>query len=195
MSVATALQTTDILCAISEQLSVERYNRRFRGKRRADLARLARVCTAFVDPALRVLWRMLPGAGPLLRLLSCVDVVRHEHYTEFVLGRAVVAEEWERFHHYARYVQVIDQHDNIRPDCEPEPYRGELIEHVLQQAILLSNGGKPFFTSHAQAVVGVHRHLWPFGLASQGHYHTELSVATIPDRSIYPAFGAALQLF
>lgn len=76
MSVARALQNVDILCAICEELAPEHYTRRYRNRRRRELANLAGVCSAFSDPATRVLWRVLLGVGPVLGLLPSVAVTK-----------------------------------------------------------------------------------------------------------------------
>ncbi|KAH9924897.1 uncharacterized protein B0H18DRAFT_1010658 [Fomitopsis serialis] len=152
MSVATALQDFDILCAIFEEFAVERHERRQRPARRRDLARSARVCKAFTEPALRVLWRVLPGVEPLLRLLSCVrKVEQRDRAAQFLLQGALCSKEWRKFQDYAERIRVMDQWDTLLPDrgrfyswtrAELKPVPVE-IEPVLQQFFSLSNGGRP----------------------------------------------------
>ena len=42
---------------------------------RRTMARAACVCTAFYEPAVRALWRTIPGIGPVLKLLVAYSVI------------------------------------------------------------------------------------------------------------------------
>ncbi|KAH9830843.1 uncharacterized protein C8Q71DRAFT_862285 [Rhodofomes roseus] len=147
MSAANALQIVEIVCAISEQFAIEHHKTLHRGKCRRDLAHFAQVSKAFVDPALRVLWRVLPGVDPLLRLLPCVGEERVGHpagVAQIFLKRAFDSKEWQRVQHYAGYVHAIDHVDNIRLDCGFKGRRRyRRVEPALQQLLILSTGGEP----------------------------------------------------
>lgn len=77
MGAHVALQTYDILCHIFEQLSapsnipLESWTDvdPLRDLNLATLARSARVCRSWSDPALRVLWEQLGSIEPLLKLV------------------------------------------------------------------------------------------------------------------------------
>lgn len=94
MSVERALQNVDILSAICEELAPERSTKAYTGRqsRRRDLASLARVSHTFSDTAVRVLWRVLLGIGPVLRLIPNVAATDHNiprswaKVTHFVSG-------------------------------------------------------------------------------------------------------------
>ncbi len=79
-----ALTCYDVLCAIFEQLAASEqfwydydvsigdancwYARRTDSLRRSTLARCARVCTAFLEPAISVLWRDIDSLEPLIAI-------------------------------------------------------------------------------------------------------------------------------
>ncbi|KAI0629444.1 hypothetical protein C8Q77DRAFT_1075964 [Trametes polyzona] len=86
------------------------------------LARCARVCKAFQEPALRVLWEYLPSILPLLRLLA-----PHFHklsngrigygasvpHHTYVLSEIPDDVQWARFSRYASYIRVL--HEKYSP--------------------------------------------------------------------------------
>ncbi|KAH9890366.1 hypothetical protein C8Q73DRAFT_792805 [Cubamyces lactineus] len=85
MATQVALHTHDILHAIFEYFSVDRWQYRFsiyrrdnpgEDARRQALARSARVCKAFRDAALPILWGRLHNLVPFFRLLSTCIVIK-----------------------------------------------------------------------------------------------------------------------
>ncbi|OCH85173.1 hypothetical protein OBBRIDRAFT_798434 [Obba rivulosa] len=87
-----ALQIYDILCLVLENVTLIKRDGT-RGADRSSLARAARVCKAFSEPALDVLWRVMDDFIPLVKLVVLDDF------------QNVAC--WERFHIYARRVREI----------------------------------------------------------------------------------------
>ncbi|KII86170.1 hypothetical protein PLICRDRAFT_700291 [Plicaturopsis crispa FD-325 SS-3] len=109
--------------------------------RRVDLARLARTCRAFRDPALDVLWHTLPSLDPLIRTLPTdlwripKPVPMHRdgiEYRAFEFRRPVKEADWKRFYLYARRVRVFNFNHPFR-----ERYVNYLDASVLS-ALLVS---------------------------------------------------------
>lgn len=63
------------------------------------LARCARVCRAFREPSLRVLWEYLPSVLPLLQLLA-------PHFRKLEHGREG-DKDWGEGHEYDTYVRAV----------------------------------------------------------------------------------------
>ncbi|KAI0330846.1 hypothetical protein GY45DRAFT_692621 [Cubamyces sp. BRFM 1775] len=85
MATQVALHTDDILHAIFEYFSIDRWQYRFsiyrrdnpgEDARRQALARSARVCRAFRDAALPILWGRLHNLVPFFRLLSTCTIIK-----------------------------------------------------------------------------------------------------------------------
>ena len=71
MSVHPALVTSDVLIHIFEGLlATDTQDENGDRIGRQTLARLARVCVAFHEPSMRLLWRHLDSLHPLLSLLT-----------------------------------------------------------------------------------------------------------------------------
>ncbi|KAI0629867.1 hypothetical protein C8Q77DRAFT_272681 [Trametes polyzona] len=98
------------------------------------VAKCARVCRPFREPALRVLWGRVPSVLPLLRLLvPCFGRIQYDHknsecthsqgYVCYALHDLPGPVEWARFCHYAPYVRIL--HCDMDPvahlDYEPLP--------------------------------------------------------------------------
>ncbi|KAJ2976500.1 hypothetical protein NUW54_g11554 [Trametes sanguinea] len=105
----------DVLCEIAEWV-VCRHDSPH--ERRQDLARLARVCQAFHEPAVRVLWRELDTIYHLFLVLPSFVLRRrnaepspqstHERpYDEYHLPANIPSFEWERLRRYAAYVRTV----------------------------------------------------------------------------------------
>ncbi|RPD65089.1 hypothetical protein L227DRAFT_278841 [Lentinus tigrinus ALCF2SS1-6] len=79
----------------------------------ADLARCTRVCHAFHDPAVRVLWSTLDGFIPLWQLLAPLDLPFQAKYNEECFRIVVDAQLWndskcwDRFLNHAHYVLTL----------------------------------------------------------------------------------------
>ncbi|TFK87401.1 hypothetical protein K466DRAFT_113048 [Polyporus arcularius HHB13444] len=69
------------------------------------LARAARVCRAFEDPALNVLWRVVDDIVDLLRILPALGGY------PYTFTREITEEEWTRFQEYLVRVRVLDAND------------------------------------------------------------------------------------
>ncbi|KAH9831616.1 uncharacterized protein C8Q71DRAFT_910621 [Rhodofomes roseus] len=122
---------------------------------RRTLARLARVSRAFSGPVICALWAVIDDFEPLLRLLSCCQVVQiesdcseiddeeskqvpedvDERNTLQVLSGEVSPADWERFQYYAGLVHIC-LHD----------YDATIDPSVYLQ-LSLYNGGKPLLPS------------------------------------------------
>ncbi|KAI6003142.1 hypothetical protein EDD15DRAFT_2541370 [Pisolithus albus] len=89
--------------------------------RHQDLARLARTCKAFKDPALDVLWRTQSSLSPLIRCLPS-----RLRTTKRYWGRRVVSlrkepsdEDWFRLQRYSHRIRAFDHCSrNPRPVCK-----------------------------------------------------------------------------
>ncbi|KAI0328281.1 hypothetical protein GY45DRAFT_1326547 [Cubamyces sp. BRFM 1775] len=84
--------------------------------RRRSLASAARVCKAFHDPAIRVLWRQLESLLPLFSLIGSSFAKVQENVKQpngqpfcdiYHLPDRLSAHEWARLTKYAAYVQVL----------------------------------------------------------------------------------------
>ncbi|KAI0669567.1 hypothetical protein C8Q78DRAFT_186172 [Trametes maxima] len=114
----TALLNLDILEEVFSHLRSRSVEDR---EDRVALARAARVCTWFCEPALRALWWGLPGVGPALRLLVHLGLLHNvsskPHEFHFELNDAQNAgvetrgdassDHWKRFSEYTAYTRVI----------------------------------------------------------------------------------------
>jgi len=89
------LHNDDILRMIFENLSAVGDGR--------ELAGLARVCRAFSEPALDMLWKVLPCVMPLFNLLR---IETRGSALLFVDG-AISDYDWSRFRHYAHRVRKL----------------------------------------------------------------------------------------
>ncbi|OSD04118.1 hypothetical protein PYCCODRAFT_1466540 [Trametes coccinea BRFM310] len=86
-------------------------------QRKRTLAQLARVCKAFREPALSLLWRQLHSLFPLLRLLPSLSMVEEQVIMEcrygaiprniYQLPLDMPDEDWGRLTSYAAYVQKL----------------------------------------------------------------------------------------
>ncbi|TFY52186.1 hypothetical protein EVJ58_g10155 [Rhodofomes roseus] len=88
-------------------------------------------------------------------------MVKDDMYTEFIIAQVLattVVQDWGRFEHYARHVQIIDNNDHIRPDCGPGPRIMECVEPVLQQFLALSSEGKLLLPRLQRLAWGVTAH-------------------------------------
>ncbi len=94
MATSAALTNSDILDLIFEWLSDS--DVRIYDDDHANLARAARVCVAFYEPALRQLWSYFPGMVPLLRLLPSSWTRVAEDHTDGLDGTV----------HYDTYVST-----------------------------------------------------------------------------------------
>ncbi|KAL6304435.1 hypothetical protein BKA93DRAFT_783990 [Sparassis latifolia] len=88
---------------------------------RTTLSGAARVCVAFLDPALDVLWDELDSIQPALRLLPAVEIAEplidlrvddHSYY----LKSDITPQRWARFHYYANRVHKIFFFSGPSPD-------------------------------------------------------------------------------
>ncbi|EIW52597.1 uncharacterized protein TRAVEDRAFT_53040 [Trametes versicolor FP-101664 SS1] len=113
-----ALQNQDILLAIFSQARARAEHEQVPHD---SVAKCARVCQAFRDPALQVLWERLSSILPLLRLLApnfrnidggheAQDGMDVRKYNAYVLREIPDAKQWARFCEYARRVRVL-HHD------------------------------------------------------------------------------------
>jgi len=106
-----ALYNDLILCEIFQYVAAGDYHGRLD---RTSLARCAKVCKAFLDPALSVLWQDLPSFLPLLRLLSSSVAAAPRGWPPvpsyqvlFVLSGPIKNEDWSRFRTYAYHVRHL----------------------------------------------------------------------------------------
>ncbi|KAG8957359.1 hypothetical protein FRC00_004083 [Tulasnella sp. 408] len=73
---------------------------------RSSLYNCALVCKSYHDIAIKHLWRKLPSAWPLLRLLGDVQELG-EYVRAWRFITTPSQSSWENFHKFARYVEVI----------------------------------------------------------------------------------------
>ncbi|OBZ66021.1 hypothetical protein A0H81_13999 [Grifola frondosa] len=110
-----ALNSFDILLEIFDKISTHTFPHR---RERRTLARSARVCRSFSEPALRVLWRTLDSLSPARRLLITLEIFnnippRYQNTTEegfsalLVLPPEIPQQAWARFQQYASYVRTV----------------------------------------------------------------------------------------
>ncbi|OBZ65194.1 hypothetical protein A0H81_14849 [Grifola frondosa] len=108
-----ALNNFDILLEIFEKIFTHTFIDR---DERRTLARSARVCRSFSEPALRVLWRTLDGLNPACRLLITLKIFninqsRYRNTTEegfsALLPSEIPQQAWARFQQYASYVRTV----------------------------------------------------------------------------------------
>ncbi|KAH9889331.1 hypothetical protein C8Q73DRAFT_654201 [Cubamyces lactineus] len=88
---------------------------------RRTMAHAARVCTAFYEPAVRALWRTIPGIGPVLKLLVVFSMlfIRDDSSRFIEFGANGVApqetigeisqEHWQTFLRYTSYIRTIQR--------------------------------------------------------------------------------------
>ncbi|KAL6303332.1 hypothetical protein BKA93DRAFT_337652 [Sparassis latifolia] len=93
----------DILCEIFEHLSLSD-DWDAEPPDLNSLASCARVCRAFLDPALDGVWRELRCIDYLLAVFSAF---RKDQRGTYRLDGDVTAEEWSRYHYYARRVRIL----------------------------------------------------------------------------------------
>ncbi|KAG8913889.1 hypothetical protein FRC01_004335 [Tulasnella sp. 417] len=82
-----------------------------------ELARSARVCKTWSDPALDQLWEDLEGISPLLDLVvdsESIDAARLDPTNLEILSSALSNADWPRFHSYAKRVQLFHFDDPRR---------------------------------------------------------------------------------
>ncbi|KAI6127905.1 hypothetical protein EDD16DRAFT_1702217 [Pisolithus croceorrhizus] len=103
------LQITEILCLIIEFLAHEDLVTRLEARSipRRDVARLARTCKAFMDPALDVLWKTQSSLSPLIMCLP-------DHLWKVGLNDRILSllqepshEEWVELKKYSRRIKVF----------------------------------------------------------------------------------------
>ncbi|KAI0962272.1 hypothetical protein AcV7_001152 [Taiwanofungus camphoratus] len=112
MHPSRALQNNDILREIFQCLANR--NPTYHRNRKA-LVRSARVCKAFFDPALDVLWGSLDNLLPLFKIFTPFVKVRmndmeaeHGVWTDvYCLCGDITEDEWTRFQQYARRVRTL----------------------------------------------------------------------------------------
>ncbi|KAI0333317.1 hypothetical protein GY45DRAFT_1432545 [Cubamyces sp. BRFM 1775] len=75
------------------------------------LARLARVCKAFTNSALAVLWRDLHSVEVLLKVLPCLERDADAQYT---ITNDIPSAQWDRFKYYAGYVRALHQRASLQ---------------------------------------------------------------------------------
>ncbi|KAH7924922.1 hypothetical protein BV22DRAFT_1034622 [Leucogyrophana mollusca] len=88
---------------------------------RASLARLARTCCTFRDPALDVLWSSLKSFDPLIRCLPR-DLWMHDDDGFLEFTRPLRASDWVIFQRYAQRVRIFGNDDSGLPLFESVPY-------------------------------------------------------------------------
>ncbi|EED78514.1 predicted protein [Postia placenta Mad-698-R] len=97
-----------------------------------QLARAARVCKSFRDPALDLLWKTLEDIHDLLRVLPAVQSKVGSQDLEYLsLCDEVTQEDWARFQHYARRVRYARR-------INLDHTQASLVPHLFRQ-----NGEKP----------------------------------------------------
>ncbi|KAH9833393.1 uncharacterized protein C8Q71DRAFT_909446 [Rhodofomes roseus] len=134
-----ALSIPEILLHVFGHLQpdTENWEKRERGNpesRAAALARSARVCKDFREPALRVLWRDIPSIDVLVKLLS----PSAKEVPVWVLVRSIRAEEWTRFQYHARFVRCCRMPAHEFSGVYRHPV-GTTVHHHLS----IENTGKP----------------------------------------------------
>lgn len=79
------------------------------------LARLARCCRLFTDPALDELWKRQISLFPLFRVIPSFQ----ETGGSYSFDRPIGDQDWERFKYYAKRIQtlVYQQHSRIHPSA------------------------------------------------------------------------------
>jgi len=107
----------------------------------AALARSARVCKDFQEPALSVLWRDIPSFVVLLGLLSRVKQALGNNVGR---SQAVYCDmepnEWVRFQYYARFV-----HRCRMPRAERDSWPVIPIDPAIYHALFQHNNSQPIF--------------------------------------------------
>ncbi|KAI0366736.1 hypothetical protein BV20DRAFT_951577 [Pilatotrama ljubarskyi] len=119
-----ALQFPEILSSICLQLAPGRLKNKAHRRQRVErmlkqktLARLARVCRAFSEPALDMLWQLLDNISHLLSVLPpFIDGGRPGGGKRvYVLSRDISDPEWVRFREYALRVRELHtNHEQMR---------------------------------------------------------------------------------
>ncbi|KII86214.1 hypothetical protein PLICRDRAFT_177793 [Plicaturopsis crispa FD-325 SS-3] len=111
------LLISEIICCVCSEFEVLQGN--CAGRR--ALARLAQTCRAFRDPALDILWCILPSFGPLVCTLPAdlweqqeVDADEYGNDREISFLRPMKDSDWTRFRIYARRVRVLDLVESYR---------------------------------------------------------------------------------
>ncbi|KAH8099394.1 hypothetical protein BXZ70DRAFT_1000914 [Cristinia sonorae] len=102
---------------------------------RRSLARLARTCKAFKEPALNVLWRDLDSFVPLLSLFPN-GLMRRARRPGLGLAKNPEPADWEKLLAYAERVRSItynESHSNVSPSIFP------LIEDLRPKRFILPN--------------------------------------------------------
>ncbi|KAI0328264.1 hypothetical protein GY45DRAFT_1015639 [Cubamyces sp. BRFM 1775] len=117
-------------------------------ERRRNLANAARVCKAFHEPALRVLWRQLESLFPFFSLIGPSFAVAQENVEQpygrpsrdlYHLPDDLSGQEWARLHKYAPYVRILylwHPPALIPHDLTPESWTSMKV---------LFGGGEPIF--------------------------------------------------
>ncbi|GBE88731.1 hypothetical protein SCP_1401360 [Sparassis crispa] len=136
MSPHRALESLDILEEIFQYYSPANM---WEIENRRDLARAARVCRAFADPALNVLWRSLEDMLPALMLfpsfsISMVADGNGKDKREISLGEISQA-AWERFLQYAKRVRELSLTTTGILSSAPSCVLEQLAQHNNGQAL------------------------------------------------------------
>ncbi|RPD58015.1 hypothetical protein L226DRAFT_573342 [Lentinus tigrinus ALCF2SS1-7] len=82
------------------------------GVEEATLARAARVCKTFTDPALAALWDSLPTFLPLWLLLEPLQMLGEQaappdQHLKYILTNEISPANWSRFRHYAALIREV----------------------------------------------------------------------------------------
>ncbi|KAI0372462.1 hypothetical protein BV20DRAFT_964055 [Pilatotrama ljubarskyi] len=111
------LQIAEIVSSIFAYLDGHEYDRRVRYPPRIrhrspsvlrTLAGLTRTCTAFLEPALDVLWREIPDLSILINHLMPAELLRFDETTGALsLSEPPSADTWERLDPYIRRIQAV----------------------------------------------------------------------------------------
>ncbi|KII86186.1 hypothetical protein PLICRDRAFT_177771 [Plicaturopsis crispa FD-325 SS-3] len=106
------LSINEILLMVCHELLDYRFMNHLKTR---DVARLARTCRAFHEPALDLIWYELDSLGPLVRtfpadLWEQREVVDEDggDFTELALIRPIHPSDWTRFQFYARRIRRLD---------------------------------------------------------------------------------------
>ncbi|KAI0657703.1 hypothetical protein C8Q70DRAFT_1000214 [Cubamyces menziesii] len=73
------------------------------------LACLARVCKAFTNPTLDVLWRDVPSVDVLLKVLPCLQHDPGIQHVQYTILDDISAVQWDRLQFYAGLIRALHQ--------------------------------------------------------------------------------------
>ncbi|KII86182.1 hypothetical protein PLICRDRAFT_700299 [Plicaturopsis crispa FD-325 SS-3] len=137
------LQISEVLSCVFSMLSPH-----------GDLARLARTCRAFRDPALDILWNSLSGLEPLIHTLPADlwEKRRSEDahgiaHTEILFLRPMRDTDWTRFHIYGQRVRLLDL---MYSSC----YYDEILDPAVLSALHVSASTFPLLPNLKYLALG-----------------------------------------